>query len=93
MKRIAMLDNYYFQPDVSDFKEHDTNILLTRMLRMYVLKQSDKIEMVHLFQLNDIALQNKVQANLQNILCDFVEQIPTNSWDKILHELSFKQPV
>ena len=94
MNRISIFkNNWFYVPTIEDFKVQKTQILLNRMLTMYALKQDGKIVMVHPYQINDILLEKKVDANLQDVLCEFINKIPKDCWQNVTHKLNLNKTV
>jgi hypothetical protein len=84
MKRIATLNGYWdLQPSPEDFKALNTKIILTRLLVMYVLNADNKVQMLHEFQVHEIAGRMKAQLNLKDILCNYIEALPEDVWHEV----------
>ncbi|MBP9742842.1 MAG: hypothetical protein KBD37_05740 [Burkholderiales bacterium] len=87
MKRILKLDDYWhFTPNTNDFKNFGSNLLLNRLLSLYTLKDN-KPEMVHLFQISEAATRNNYSINFDKLICEAIQKIPEDCWEKIKREL------
>lgn len=91
-QRIAVLENIWWrsEPTKADFKSYNTQILMNNAFTCYAVKNSGKVEMVHMYQIDDIAAKNNVDSKLKQTICDSINNLPSDCWLKVARELDLK---
>lgn len=91
MKKVALINEWWkFAPEKEDFKQLEAHLLINQMFAIHFVKNDGKIQMLHPFHLNDIALKYKVQPELRQLLVQFIENLPDEAWQEFLniHQIS-----
>lgn len=92
MDRIVVLKNYWkLKPEISDFETFNADMIMNRLFMLYALTSCNKVEMVQLCQIDEIAKKynyNDYQAHVESMIYDCIAKIPESCWQNIVKEIS-----
>lgn len=91
MKRTAILKDYWRRPTKNDFDTYNAHIIVDRLHAYYILQDDDNLKMIFPYQIDEIAMYNKVDTKFREIMCKVIDDLPEKVWQQLIKELNFKQ--
>ena len=93
MKRIVPFKDglfSYCRPEVNDFAEHDSSVILTNILSSYYVDENNQIQWIGNHEFDTLSRKYNLPT-ISDLVCKHLNSLPDEVWDEFKQKYKFKQ--